>query len=100
MVGLEDYLATQVSTLSYGEKRRLEICLAMSPGSHVLLLDEPLAGLSTEERREVVALLRTLKADRTIVIIEHDMDSLFSLADTISVIHQGRHIAQGAPAEI
>lgn len=91
---------TPVSDLAYGEKRRLEIALALATGPSVLLLDEPLAGMSPAERVETVALLKRLRQGRTLVIVEHDMDAVFSLAERITVLHEGRVLAEGAPEAI
>jgi len=89
-----------VSTLPYGEKRRIELGLALATLPSVLLLDEPLAGLSPGERQDVIRLIRRLAQGRTIVLVEHDMDAVFALAARIMVMHLGRPLAEGAPAEI
>jgi branched-chain amino acid transport system permease protein len=89
-----------VSDLAYGEKRRLEIGLALASSPTLLLLDEPLAGMSPRERVETVRLLRDIRHGRTMVIIEHDMDALFELAERITVLHEGQMLAEGTPAEI
>jgi branched-chain amino acid transport system permease protein len=89
-----------VSALAYGEKRRLEIGLALASEPALLLLDEPLAGMSPRERGETVQLLKRIAQGRTLVIVEHDMDALFELAQRISVLHEGRLLAEGTPAEI
>jgi branched-chain amino acid transport system permease protein len=89
-----------VSTLAYGEKRRLEVGLALASRPSVLLLDEPLAGLSPSEREGVKALIRTLGKGRTIILVEHDMDAVFALAEQITVLHEGRKLAEGTPSEI
>jgi branched-chain amino acid transport system permease protein len=89
-----------VSELAYGEKRRLEIGLALATDPSLLLLDEPLAGMSPAERVETVQLLRKIHAGRTLVIVEHDMDAMFELAERITVLHEGRVLAEGTPAEI
>ena len=86
--------------LAYGEKRRLEIGLALATGPNVLLLDEPLAGMSPAERSATRALIREIGRTRTIVVVEHDMDAVFELADRITVLQEGRLIADGTPAEI
>ncbi|VTU17493.1 Lipopolysaccharide export system ATP-binding protein LptB [Variovorax sp. SRS16] len=100
LVGLAGSAATRVSELSYGEKRRLEIGLALATGANVLLFDEPLAGLGPEERVHIVALLKSIRQGRTMVIVEHDMDALFELAERITVLYEGRKLAEGTPAEI
>ncbi len=89
-----------VSDLSYGEKRRLEIGLSLASSPTLLLLDEPLAGMSPRERAETVQLLKTIRRGRTMVIVEHDMDALFELAERITVLHEGQLLAEGTPAEI
>jgi branched-chain amino acid transport system ATP-binding protein len=89
-----------VRTLSYGEQRQLEIALALAGKPRLLLLDEPTAGLSPAETRRVVALVHELPRDMTILMIEHDMDVAFELADRIAVMHQGRLIADGDEAAI
>uniref|UniRef100_UPI0018185F11 ATP-binding cassette domain-containing protein n=1 Tax=Methylibium sp. TaxID=2067992 RepID=UPI0018185F11 len=100
MMGLNDRLGGPVSDLSYGEKRRLEIGIALATHPEVLLLDEPLAGLSPDERVQVVRVIKSASAGRTVLVVEHDMDSLFGLADRVAVLHMGRNIAVGPPAEI
>jgi branched-chain amino acid transport system ATP-binding protein len=86
--------------LSYGKNRALEISLAMTTEPDLVLLDEPTAGMSRDETRNAVELIRRLTEGRTVVIIEHDMDVVFSLADRITVLHHGEILATGAPAEI
>lgn len=89
-----------VSDLAYGEKRRLEIGLALATAPKLLLLDEPLAGLSPRERVETVKLMKSLNAGRTMVVIDHDMDAIFALAETITVLVRGRVLVEGTPEEI
>ena len=89
-----------VSDLAYGEKRRLEIGLALATNPSLLLLDEPLAGMSPRERLETVQLLKSVARGRTMVVIDHDMDAIFQLAETITVLHEGRVLTEGAPDEI
>ena len=89
-----------VRTLSYGEQRQLEIALALAGKPRLLLLDEPTAGLSPAETRRVVAMVHELPRDMTILMIEHDMDVAFELADRIAVMHQGHLIAEGDQAAI
>jgi branched-chain amino acid transport system permease protein len=89
-----------VSVLAYGEKRRLEIGLALATAPKLLLLDEPLAGLSPRERVETVKLMKSLNVGRTMVVIDHDMDAIFQLAETITVLVRGRVLVEGAPEEI
>ncbi|HVX79890.1 MAG TPA: branched-chain amino acid ABC transporter ATP-binding protein/permease [Devosiaceae bacterium] len=89
-----------VSQLAYGEKRRVEIGLALGTDPKVLLLDEPLAGMSPQERTDTVALLKHLAIGRTLVVVEHDMDALFGMADRVTVMSQGRILTEGTPAEV
>jgi branched-chain amino acid transport system permease protein len=89
-----------VAELAYGEKRRLEIGLALASSPTLLLLDEPLAGMSPSERVETVALLKSIARGRTMVIIDHDMDALFELAERITVLQEGRLLVEGTPEEI
>jgi len=100
LVDLSRQADTRVSELSYGEKRRLEIGLALATGANVLLFDEPLAGLGPEERVHVVALLKSIRNGRSMVIVEHDMDAMFELAERITVLYEGRKLAEGTPDEI
>ena len=91
---------TPVSDLAYGEKRRLEIGLALASNPTLLLLDEPLAGMSPSERAETVQLLKDIRHGRTMVIVEHDMDALFELAERITVLAEGEILAEGTPEDI
>ncbi len=100
LVGLSHCIDSPVAALAYGEKRRLEIGLALATGANVLLFDEPLAGLGPEERVLVVTLLKSIRKNRSIVVVEHDMDAMFQLADRITVLHEGRKLAEGTPDEI
>jgi branched-chain amino acid transport system permease protein len=86
--------------LAYGEKRRLEIGLALATKPSTLLLDEPTAGMSPSERQDTIRLLKSIAAGVTIVIVEHDMDVVFGLADRITVLFNGRKIAEGTPDAI
>jgi branched-chain amino acid transport system ATP-binding protein len=86
--------------LSHGEKRELEIALALATEPRLLLLDEPLAGTGHEEGARLVEMMKSLKGRYTIVLIEHDMDAVFRLADRVSVLVYGRIIATGPPAAI
>ena len=96
--GLEaHHLAREIS---HGEQRQLELAIALAAAPRVLLLDEPAAGLSPEETRRMVALVRQLKGRYTIVLIEHKIDIVMSISDRVSVMHFGSLIAQGTPAEI
>jgi branched-chain amino acid transport system permease protein len=100
MVGLTARADVPVAELAYGEKRRLEIGLALAASPSLLLLDEPLAGMSPRERAETVQLLKNIHRGRTLVVVEHDMDAMFELAERITVLHEGALLAEGTPAEI
>ena len=100
LVNLTGRPNTTVSELAYGEKRRLEIGLALATLPSLLLLDEPLAGMSPRERVETVALLKSIARGRTVIIIDHDMDSLFELVERVSVLQEGRVLVEGTPEEI
>jgi branched-chain amino acid transport system ATP-binding protein len=99
-VGLADRADRVAASLSHGEHRQIELAMALAGKPRMLLLDEPMAGLGTDESARMVTLLRELKRDYTILLIEHDMEAVFALADRISVLVYGRVIASGAPAEI
>ena len=99
-VGLADKAEQAVRRISHGEQRQLELAIALAAAPRVLLLDEPAAGLAPEETKRLVALVRALKGRYTIVLIEHKMDIIMSVSDRISVMHFGRLIAEGTPAEI
>jgi branched-chain amino acid transport system ATP-binding protein len=100
IVGLRGRGHVQAGQLSHGEKRQLEIALALATEPKLLLLDEPLAGTGHEEGARLIAMLKALKTRYTIVLIEHDMDAVFSLADRISVLVYGRIIATDTPEAI
>ena len=100
LVHLGERLDTPVSELAYGEKRRLEIGLALATSPNLLLLDEPLAGMSPQERVETVALLKAIAVGRTMIVIDHDMDSMFELVERITVLQEGRVLVEGTPDEI
>jgi len=91
---------TPAHILAYGEKRRLEIGMALATSPNVLLLDEPLAGMSPSERAATCALIRDIARACTIVIVEHDLDAIFGLAERITVLYEGRLLADGSPDEI
>jgi branched-chain amino acid transport system ATP-binding protein len=99
-VGLAGKADAPAREISHGEQRQLELAIALAAAPRVLLLDEPAAGLSPEETRKMVALVRSLKGRYTIVLIEHKMDIIMSVSDRISVMHFGSLIAEGTPAEI
>ncbi len=100
LVALTARADVAVADLAYGEKRRLEIGLALATAPSVLLLDEPLAGMSPQERADTVRLLKNIRKGRTLILVEHDMDAVFDLAERITVLHQGRVLAEGTPEEI
>jgi len=89
-----------VDNLAHGEQRRLEVAMALAGDAQLLLLDEPLAGLGAQEAQQMISLLKSLKGQQTMLLIEHDMDAVFSLADRISVLVYGHIIATGRPEEI
>ena len=99
-VGLGHLAARPLSDTSYGERRRVEIAMALAQNPKVLLLDEPFAGLSLEERRDVQKLLAGIPREVTIVMIEHDMDVALEFAERISVMHFGELVVQGTRAEV
>jgi branched-chain amino acid transport system ATP-binding protein len=99
-VGLASRADMLVSKLSHGEHRQLEIAMALATGPRLLLLDEPMAGMGPEESARMVSMLRELKRELTILLIEHDMEAVFALADRITVLVYGRIIASGTPEAI
>lgn len=99
-VGLADRTNIIAGALSHGEKRALEIAIALATRPRLLLLDEPLAGAGPEETERLITLLRRLKSRYAILLVEHDMQAVFALADRISVLAEGRIIASGGTAEI
>ncbi|MEJ2377885.1 MAG: branched-chain amino acid ABC transporter ATP-binding protein/permease [Pseudolabrys sp.] len=100
LVRLTERADLPVSELAYGEKRRLEIGLALATAPSLLLLDEPLAGMSPRERIETVQLLKSIARGRTMIVIDHDMDAIFTLAERITVLHEGQVLTEGTPEEI
>jgi branched-chain amino acid transport system permease protein len=100
VAGLTHRAEAIAGQLSRGEQRQLEIAMLIASGADLLLLDEPLAGMGPEETQRVVALLRDLARDHTIVLIEHDMDAVFAAADTLTVLVQGRLLAHGKPEDV
>ncbi|MBM3619085.1 MAG: ABC transporter ATP-binding protein [Alphaproteobacteria bacterium] len=99
-VGLADRADSAAADLSHGERRQLEVAMALASEPRLLLLDEPMAGMGLEESARMVSLLRSLKGRRTLLLVEHDMDAVFALADRITVLVYGRAIASGTPEEI
>ncbi|TMH81451.1 MAG: ABC transporter ATP-binding protein [Betaproteobacteria bacterium] len=99
-VGLSGRGDVLAANLAHGEQRALEIATALATRPRLLLLDEPVAGMGVEETQRMIALLSSLKGGKTLILVEHDMDAVFSLADRISVLVYGRIIATGRPEEI
>ncbi len=99
-VGLRDVKDQPASSLSYGQQRALEIGITLSTEPELILLDEPTAGMTREETEHAISMIDRVTKNRTLVIIEHDMDVVFSLADTISVLHYGTILVSGSPEEI
>jgi len=99
-VGLLEEQDTQVSTLAYGQQRALEVALALATEPKVLLLDEPTAGMSPAETVEMTKLIEDLPRSLTMLIVEHDMDVVFSIADQVTVLHFGQKISEGTPDEV
>ena len=100
LVGLEPRAARPLAEVSYGEKRRVEIAMALAQRPRLLLLDEPLAGLSREERAGVKALIERIPREVTVVMIEHDMDIALDLAERVTVLHYGNVIVEGTRSEV
>ena len=98
--GLNNRLHSIAGTISHGEQRQLEIAMTLATEPRVLLLDEPLAGMGVAEAERMVALLLSIKKDHGILLVEHDMDAVFTLADKLTVMVNGQVIASGTPAEI
>ena len=99
-VGLERRAGLPAGALSHGEKRALEIAIALATRPRLLLLDEPMAGMGPEESQRMIALIEEVSARVTVLLVEHDMDAVFRLADRISVMVDGRVIATDAPEKI
>jgi len=99
-LGLEAQAGTTAGTLAHGEQRQLELALALATRPRLLLLDEPMAGMGPEEGRQMVELLMGLRGRVTLLLVEHDMDAVFRLADRISTLVAGRVIATGTPDQI
>ena len=98
--GLKNRKNSIAGTISHGEQRQLEIAMTLATGPQVLLLDEPLAGMGAVEAERMVALLQSLKKNHGILLVEHDMDAVFTLADKLTVMVNGQVIASGTPAQI
>ena len=99
-IGLGARAEVIAGNLAHGEKRQLEIAMALATQPKMLLLDEPMAGMGAEESQTMISLLNELKSDYTMLLIEHDMDAVFALADQITVLVYGRDIASGVPSDI
>jgi branched-chain amino acid transport system ATP-binding protein len=99
-LGLEERSQVLAGNLAHGEQRQLEVAIAIATAPRLLLLDEPMAGMGIEESQRMIALLASLKRRHTIILVEHDMDAVFRLADRISVLVYGRLIATGTPEKI
>ena len=99
-VGLEDVIHTRAKELSYGQQRALEIGVTLSTEPELILLDEPTAGMTREETAEAIELIKKVTEKTSLLIIEHDMDVVFTLADTISVLHYGKILASDTPENI
>lgn len=100
LAGLQQRRDFLASAISHGEQRQLEIAMTLATEPQVLLLDEPLAGMGTAEAERMVALLLRLKQDHAMMLVEHDMDAVFTLADHLTVMVNGQVIASGAPAQV
>lgn len=99
-VSLASRAGTRVADLSHGERRQLELAIILARRAEVLLLDEPMAGLGHEEGMRMTELLRSLKGDHAVLLVEHDMDAVFALADQVTVLVRGRVVASGTPEAI
>ncbi|MGH9004867.1 MAG: ABC transporter ATP-binding protein, partial [Acidimicrobiia bacterium] len=100
VVGLRQRAHMPAGALSHGEKRRLELAIALAQTPQLLLLDEPMAGVGAEETRGLIETLKGLKRRTTLVLVEHDMQAVFALADRISVLVEGRIVANGSPEAV
>jgi branched-chain amino acid transport system ATP-binding protein len=99
-LGLGDRAGVRAANLAHGEQRQLEIAMVLATRPRLLLLDEPVAGMGADESQRMVEFLATLKGQQTMVLVEHDMDAVFTLADRISVLVYGQIVASGTPEEI
>ena len=102
LVGLKDRASTLAQTLPHGDQRKLELGMILAPDSEVLLLDEPTAGMAAEQVPELIALIQYIQqaGNKTVMLVEHNMNVVMSVSDTITVMHQGRVLAEGTPGEI
>ena len=100
LCGLEQRIDTLASTMSYGEQRQLEICMMLATEPELLLLDEPLGGMGTDESQKMIELIKRLALERTIILIEHDMEAVFAMADALTVMVNGKVLKSGTPDEI
>jgi len=99
-VDLTRLATTRAGDLAHGDKKRLDIAIALATEPEILLLDEPVAGMSIDEARRTEQLIKKLATEMTVLIIEHDMEIIMGISDSITVLHQGRVLASGTPAEI
>ncbi|MDB5618743.1 ABC transporter ATP-binding protein [Tardiphaga sp.] len=99
-VGLTGRSQVIADRLSHGEQRQLEIAMVLATDPRIVLLDEPLAGMGQSEARAIIALIASLKADRAVLLVEHDMDAVFELADRLTVMQDGTVVATGLPQEV
>jgi len=101
-VGLKDRATTPARTLPHGDQRKLELGMILAPDPEVLLLDEPTAGMASEQVPELIALIQDIQkaGNKTVLLVEHNMNVVMSVSDAITVMHQGRVLAEGKPAEI
>ena len=100
MAGIAEHAKQPAGTLSHGAQRQLEVAMVLATEPEVLLLDEPLAGMGADESVRMVELLRSLADDHAILLVEHDMDAVFALADRITVMVNGQVLESGPPAQI
>jgi branched-chain amino acid transport system ATP-binding protein len=98
--GLMPRRMTPANKLSHGEQRQLEIAMVLATTPRIILLDEPLAGMGLQEARRIVDLIATLRKGHAVLLVEHDMDAVFELADRLTVMQDGRVIASGAPNDV
>jgi urea transport system ATP-binding protein len=99
-IGLADHADQRAGSLAHGQKQWLEIGMLLVQNAHVLLLDEPVAGMSAEERQETGQLLRRIGEERTVIVVEHDMDFMRSFANSVTVLHAGKVLSEGSVAKV